>query len=212
MSESRAPGTLFGGVALLERAISYTLGSLHIVTSPALSRRTPCAEWDLRGLLAHMNDSLVALQEAVDVGHVDVGHVDAGHGPGHAHGPGHGPVTGHDDPAADIVDALKGRACRLLGAWAGGGGDLVFVGGCPVSTSIVTCVGAVEVAVHGWDVARACGRHRPIPVELAGELLRLCPAFVAGTDRPARFAPPVAVSPLATSSDRLVAFLGRDPC
>src|SRR2546423_11208778 len=57
-----------GGIALLERAINYLLGSLRPVTPEALARPTPCAGWDLRALLAHLDDSLGALTEAVEAG------------------------------------------------------------------------------------------------------------------------------------------------
>src|SRR5690349_23901912 len=48
---------------LLERAIGYTLGSLLLVTPAAMTRPTPCADWDLGALLRHMDDSLAALHE-----------------------------------------------------------------------------------------------------------------------------------------------------
>jgi uncharacterized protein (TIGR03086 family) len=194
MTESRAAATLFGAVGLLERAISYTMGNLHNVTSAALSRPTPCRDWDLGDLLAHMNDSLIALHDAIDLGHVDLS-----------------PATDGPDPAADLVAALRERAGLLLGACARTDGDLVTVGGCPVSASIVTSAGAVEVAIHGWDVAQACGRPRPIPPRLAEELLQLSPLLVTAADRPGRFAAPVAVPPRTGPADRLIAFLGRDP-
>jgi uncharacterized protein (TIGR03086 family) len=194
MTESRAAATLFGATGLLERAISYTLGNLHNVTSAAFAYPTPCREWDLSALLAHMNDSLVALQEAIDLGRVGLS-----------------PVSDEAGRPADPVAALRERAGRLLAACADAGGDLVSVGGCPVPTSIVTCAGAVEVAVHGWDVAQACGHGRPIPPRLAGELLRLSPLLVTSGDRPGRFAAPVTVPPRASQGDRLIAFLGRRP-
>ncbi len=194
MTESRPAETPIGGVALLERAIGYTLGTLHGVTTAALSQPTPCPEWDVRALLVHMHDSLGALQEATDLGQV-----------------GPSPVTYHGDPAADLVSVLRDQAGQLLGTWAGADTGLVSVGGCPVSTSIVTSVGAVEIAVHGWDVAQACGQRRPLPDELAEEMLWLCHLFVTETDRPARFAAPVAVPPQARPGARLLAFLGRSP-
>jgi hypothetical protein len=80
-----------------------------------------------------------------------------------------------------------------------------------LTTSIVASIGAVEVAVHGWDVAQACGRHRPIPYALADEMLQLSPLFVADADRPARFAAPIEVPPMAGPSERLIAFFGRQP-
>jgi hypothetical protein len=51
-----------------------------------------------------------------------------------------------------------------------------------------------------------------VPRALAEELLELCPLFVRDADRPTRFAPRVDLTPaLDSPSDRLVAFLGRDP-
>jgi uncharacterized protein (TIGR03086 family) len=195
MTGGRANAPLLGGVALLERAINYTRGSLRLVTPTDMSRPSPCEQWSLRALLDHMNDSLKALNEAVDVGHVDVD-------------------AAWDDgaPAIDPVATLQNRACRLLGAWTNADqGETVSVGGCPLSTGILTSTGALEVAVHGWDVAQACGWNRAIPDELAEELLALAPLLVTDDDRPARFAGPLDVSPLAGPGERLVAFLGRRP-
>ena len=69
-----------------------------------------------------------------------------------------------------------------------------------------------EVAVHGWDVARACGLDAPVPPALAEELLALCHLLVHDADRPTRFAGRLDWSlDLDNPSDRLVAFLGRRP-
>jgi uncharacterized protein (TIGR03086 family) len=199
MTGEPATAPLIGGVGLLERAISYTLGSLHLVTPEAMPRATPCAAWDLRALLAHMNDSLAALHEAVETGRVDLDVV----------------ADGAGDPAAALADpvgAIRSRACRLLGAWTNAGDDgVVSIAGHPLTSSIVAGTGAIEIAVHGWDVARACGHPRPIPAPLAEELLPLAALLVSTADRPGRFAPPVAGLRLQTPGDRLLAFLGRDP-
>jgi uncharacterized protein (TIGR03086 family) len=193
MTRPRATASLLGGIGLLERAINYTLGSLHLVTPAAMSRPTPCRDWDLGALLRHVDDSLTALYEAIDLGRVDL-------------------VPPEGDLDGDPVAAVRDRARRLLGAWAAGGSpDAVSIAGRPLTPTIVTSTGAVEVAVHGWDVARACGRDRPIPPSLAFELLELSPLLVTEADRPGLFAPPVDVSPLASPGDRLLAFLGRDP-
>ena len=197
MTDDRATAPLVGGVALLERAISYTLGSLHLVTSAAMSRPTPCRDWDLRALLGHMDDSLDALQEAVDMARVDLD-----------------PCSAAGDPAIDLepVARLRDRACRLLGAWAcPTSHQVISIAGSPLPASVLTSTGALEIAVHGWDVARACRQPRPIPPPLAHELLAIAPLLVTQADRPARFAPPVDPPRSATPSDQLIAYLGRNP-
>jgi uncharacterized protein (TIGR03086 family) len=185
--------TLIGGTALLERAVGYTLGALRLVGETSMSNPTPCPGWDLRVLLAHLNDSLAALQEAADLGDVVLA----------------GPALAAD-PAADPVGALRDRACAMLGAWTRElGTAAVTVGGCPVPSDFVTGAGAIEVAVHGWDVSVACEAPRPIPAQLAEDLLECCYVLVSPGDRPGRFAPPLHVSSWAPPGDRLLAYLGR---
>lgn len=195
MTEYSVAATLDGGAALLERATSYTLGSLLMVTPEALTHRTPCADWDLRGLLLHMSDSLATLYEAAELGQIDIA------------------VPVDDEPSVDqLVGQLKARACRLLGAWADPDvDDVVGIADRQLDSVVLAAAGAVEIAVHGWDVAQACGQSREIPASLADELLPLVPLIVTPWDRHVRFANPMLVSPLASPGDRLVAYLGRDP-
>lgn len=184
---------LIGGVTLLERAIAYTHGSLRLVTPAALSAPTPCHDWDLRALLAHMNDSLLAVHEAIVSGHVGL------------------TVPDPDvDPSTDPVAALRSRACTLLGAVTAAEDDAaVTIADHALTRSVVTGAGALEIAVHGWDVAESCGGGHPIPSALADELLDLAPLLVTPDDRPTRFADALGVPPSAAPSTRLLAFLGR---
>jgi uncharacterized protein (TIGR03086 family) len=189
----RPETAVLGGVELLERAIGYTRGSLRLVSKDVLTRPTPCRDWDLRDLLEHMADSLVALSDAAEVGRVDLEPSE---------------LTG--EFAVDIVNVLHRRACRLLGAWTNADASRpVMVGDQSVTSDLLTGAGALEIAVHGWDVAQACGRARPIPAALAEELLELASVLVTDVDRVGRFAAPAPVSPLAKPSDLLAAYLGR---
>lgn len=193
MTWEAAPAPLIGGIGLLERAIGYTLGSLLLITPDAMARPSPCVGWDLRALLRHMNDSLKALHEAGDAGRVELSSADS-----------------YGDPEADPVMTLRNRACTMLGAWTNADGrDWVTIEGCPVTGGVVTATGALEITVHGWDVAQAVGQPRPIPPALAEELLPLASLLVTDADRPGRFAAPLQVSPAAAPADRLLAYLGR---
>lgn len=182
---------LLHALDLLERAVAYTRASLQLVTVGALRCPTPCRLWDLDALLHHMVDSLDALQQAADVGAVDPD------------------PTG--DGLDDLVTALRTRACSLLGAWTNDPAQSVAVAGRPLPASIVATAGALEITVHGWDVAQACGHVRPLPDALATELLAQLPVLVDRTDRGTRFGWPVAVGPSTTPGARLLAQLGRPP-
>ncbi len=187
-----ALAALRGGVDLLARAVDYALGSLDAAADADLATPTPCAGWDLRALLDHVNDSLLALHEAAALGRV---FPDAG-----------------DHPQPDPVALLRDRASRLVGAWAAPVPRTeIACGDLELTSAVVSATGAFEVTVHGWDVARACGTHRPVPAVLAEELLALSPLLVTAADRPSRFAAPVAVPFGAAPGDRLVALLGRHP-
>jgi uncharacterized protein (TIGR03086 family) len=194
------PAVIAQGVALLERAMGYTLGSLQLVTSESLGDATPCAEWDLRALLLHMNESLQALHEAIAVGHLeldpslDVSDVYADYG----------------DPLRDPVASLRNRACHMIGAWMSPGAPpVVSIADHCVTADVVAAAGSIEVTVHGWDVAAACGADRPIPEPLARHLLDLCDVFVDDTDRPQRFGIVRAPTPHGSAAERLLALLGR---
>jgi hypothetical protein len=138
-----------------------------------------------------------------------------------------GPSSGAE---GDLVEALRDRAAQLLCAcyYHGGPERFVAVGGLPIPAGLVACTGAVEIAVHGWDVSAARaragragagddgdgdgdgdGRETPIPAALATRMLRLGPLLVAG--REGLFGVPVEVPAQASPGDRLVGYLGRHP-
>ncbi|CCK31158.1 hypothetical protein BN159_6779 [Streptomyces davaonensis JCM 4913] len=170
---------------LLERSLAYALGSVADVRPDGLTRGTPCTEWDLAELLGHLDDSVDALYEGLTGGRIGL------------------------VPRDDRACRFRTRACAVLGAWAAGPPDRVLVGERPLEVRVLAAVGAVEIAVHGWDVAQASGRPRPIPEALAAELLPIVRCVVAWEDRGVRFAAPIAVPEGARPQARLLGFLGR---
>lgn len=181
------------GAGLLDRAISYAIGAAGDVAPELLPRPTPCREWDLEMLLRHANESLTALLEGLDAGRIGLA------------------PAAEDDPAAALARVFRERARRLRGAWrsAGRRRSVIYIEGCPLAASAMEGAGALEIAVHGWDISQACGHRRPVPRALAVELLAVAALLVPETGRHPLFAAPVAVPPGAGPSDRLAAFLGR---
>jgi uncharacterized protein (TIGR03086 family) len=211
---------------LLADAISYALGNVEPVTPDLLARPTPCRQWNLRMLLQHGCESLAALEEGFATGCVRLtaaGDCPDGSGPDgswpEAGGPdgswpdGSWPEAGGPDgswpEAGGPAGVFVTRARSLLACWARAGSPAVAIGGLPLAAEIVAAAGALEIAVHGWDVAQASGSRLAIPPSLAARLLQVAPLLVAGTDRPQLFAAPVAVRCEASASEKLTAFLGR---
>jgi uncharacterized protein (TIGR03086 family) len=185
-----------GGIRLLEPAIGYALTAAAAVTPEFLSCATPCRGWDLRTLLRHASESLAAIYEGVDAGCIDLY-----------------PPGADADVASDPARAFRYRAGRLLDACAGPGRqfEVVHIADGLLAASAMAGAGALEIAVHGWDISRACEHSQPIPRPLAAGLLTIAPLLVPSTDRDPLFAAPVSLPPGAGPSDRLAAFLGRNP-
>jgi uncharacterized protein (TIGR03086 family) len=192
-----AAPTVADAVELLERSLSYTRVALSRISDDELGRATPCTRWDLRGLLAHMDDALDAFTEGA-TGAVAVP-VDAG------------------APAAVRVASLQHKTCALVGVWSTAllrdHLDTTYVGDAVLDRSVLALAAALEITVHGWDVGIATGRGRPIPETLAAELLPMARGLVDEADRtgpgPHRFGPPLVVAGQASYGERLLAFLGR---
>ena len=197
--------TVSGAIELLTGAISYMLAVCAPIGAAEMTLPTPCPDWDVATLLGHLCQSMTDLETALRTGRLDL-----------------------EEPVGraggDSVEALRDGAAQLLcaGYCYGGPECFVAVGGLPMPAGLVACIGAVEIAVHGWDVSAARARASsgsaspgwgtsqiPIPAALATRMLRLSPLLVAG--REGLFAVPVEVPAQASPGDRLVSYLGRHP-
>jgi len=185
-----------GGSGLLERAISYAAQSARDITPALLPCPTPCRGWNLDMLLRHASESLAALHDGTATGHVSLI-----------------PAAPCHDPAGDPARTFQDRVGRLLAvrATASCRHQVLDIGDLPLPAIAMECAGAIEIAVHGWDISQACGRPRPIPDTLAAPLLAIAPLLIPETGRHPLFGPPVTATAQAGPGDRLVAYLGREP-
>lgn len=192
MTMAQPAQSLSGGMELLERAISFAVSAFGEVTPDRLSAATPCATWCVQDVMDHLNDSMSTIGEAFDDGWV---HLEM-------------------DPRKQCPVAVLQDSARALLATVAvrrAGLTTIEIDGRAIAGSVVAATGALELAVHGWDLAQGCGSVRPLPEELAADLLRLAPLLVSEDDRPGRFADPVPVPADSSHSDRLLAWLGRKP-
>jgi uncharacterized protein (TIGR03086 family) len=184
------------GLCLLRSAVGYALAAAGSASSARLAAPTPCAGWDLGILLAHVADSMGVLSEVIAAGPAAPG-----------------PASGGCPPGGDPLVTLRCRAAGLLAACAGGGPDerLVVIADRWLPASMTAVAGALEITVHGWDIAASCGSPRPVPPGLAAVLLPVAPLLVTPATRRGLFADPVRVPGRPVPGDQLVAFLGRQP-
>jgi uncharacterized protein (TIGR03086 family) len=194
MTPNRELSAPSDGLELLKLSLDYALAVSQHVTAERFAHPTPCSRWDLGTLLLHVNDSLEILQEGIDAGCVGVV-----------------PPDEQPIPLSDLLSTFRSRACRLVRTCATARAEgSVRVADAPFPVSVMAATGALEMAVHGWDVAQACASPYRVPDDLALRLLDLAPWVVDDATRGSLFAPPVA-TPSNRPGDRLVAQLGRGP-
>jgi uncharacterized protein (TIGR03086 family) len=181
-----------GAVALVTRATGYALEGLSEVTAAHLDRPSPCPGWDVRALVLHLADSADGLTALAVTGELL--------------------VPSAPRPETSPVTVAEDRLLHLLGVLTSAVRGEGPAGGDGAGHAVTAARGAaIEVAVHGWDLATACGSGRPMPPGLASALLASASSLVDDGARPHVFAAAVDVPPDASAEDRLVAFLGRQP-
>jgi len=184
-------------VTLVGLGYQWTGERVARVRPQDLDAPTPCTRWDVRALLNHMIGAVGFMAE------VAAGESSAPD----AHSWARTDLIG-SDPAAAFTNAAE----RALAAWrAPGAMDRQCV--LPFGTEPgwrVAQRGLTDAVVHGWDLSRAIGENADIPDELADPLWEIDQVLMDDSLRGGPFAAPVSFTG-GTTSDRLVAFLGRQP-
>lgn len=178
-------------VALLGQAIEFTCGALRAADRASPELPTPCRGWTLGDLLDHMADGMDAFTEASN---------------------GLVAVTAAPRTGIALLD-VRTKARALLLAWQQAPTEAVRIADARLSSDVFLHAAALEVAVHGWDVAATLADRgqspAPIPEHLAEDLMPAAHLLLTSADRVGRFAPPVPVETDAPAGVRLLALLGR---
>ncbi|WP_419993915.1 TIGR03086 family metal-binding protein [Streptomyces boninensis] len=168
------------------------------VRDEQLDGPTPCPEYTVRDLLAHLVGLAVAFRDA--------GRKDLGESTNTDPGAGLPPLP------ADWRDALPARLGELAEAWRepGAWDGMTQAGGFTFPAAEAGLVACNEIVIHGWDLARATGQaYEPDPAALDASMRLLA----AGKDEAERgpFGPVVAVRDDAPAIDRAAGLAGRRP-
>ena len=177
----------------LDRAFISTRALLDAVRPDQLGTPTPCASWDVRGLINHFVGS--ALWGAAVIAGDD--------------------VAEEDFVAGDFrarYDESRRAALAAFGS-AGALETTVLLPFGEVTGADLMGIVTGDQFTHGWDLARAIGHPTDLDPELAAALLVMAKGTIGeesrGSDGMAPFGPVVTPSAGASPADRLAAFLGR---
>ena len=182
-----------------QRALDGALGMIESASPAALSKQTPCGEWDARALIEHM------------IGVVQ--NFNAAFGGAPLTPPTSQSTAGlaGDNPAASYkqsADALM-QAIRKPGAL-----DQTIklpFGEMPGNQAINIVIG--DQSIHTWDLAKALGKPFTMDEEIASGILAMMHQILTPDRRgPGKgFALEVPCAESAPVQDRLLAFSGRQP-
>jgi uncharacterized protein (TIGR03086 family) len=168
-------------IVVLSRALDQAGDVLADIHPDQLSAATPCAEWDVARLVAHVvADARRFLR------------VTQGEEPDWSADP---PVSGNG------ATEFRSAADDLIHSWHERGDS--EVGQADWQTA--------ELAVHTWDLVRATRQTRSLDPEVAQRGLDFMSAGLTPDNRPPAFGPEVSVAADAPVYDRLAAYAGRDP-
>lgn len=201
-------GAVSGPVELLERSLAWVRPVLAAVPGHPGATPTPCAGWDLTALLTHLVDGFTAFTEAASgwVRPPPPASTPAG---STADVPAVGAAAVPADPGL-LARRLLDLGCTVLGSWTSTNASTCRIGPARLPASALLEVAALEISVHGWDLAQVCAPDRHLPAELAAALLPVAVHYVTPGDRPGRFAPVVEVARRDPAA-LLLAHLGRRP-
>lgn len=178
----------------LVQSIASTRAVLAAVSREQLGGSTPCASWDVAGLINHIVGAQGFFAAAVQGT----------------------PPTGldTDHAAGDFVAAFDAASAATVAAFSADGllESMLTTPMGPMPGAALAGLAATDTFVHGWDLAKATGQSTDLEPALAEALLAGARMAIQESYRGpegAPFGPEQTAPEGASNADRLAAFLGR---
>jgi uncharacterized protein (TIGR03086 family) len=186
------------GIELLTRAHSYLREVVAAVPEGAWASPTPCSEWTVRQVLNHARLDQQAYGAAIT-------------GVGRPESDAFQPADALD---ADAQGALEKVLREVADAYAQLPADAAEVATPlgPLPLRLAAAAGAMDAAVHAWDIAVATGQDAPLEEELAEGIWAAAERLADHLrDSFGVFAAAREVPEGCGRAETLLAYLGRDP-
>ena len=177
----------------IEKATAECETAINGVGAGDLDKSTPCAEFNVKELLNHVIAGMSMLKTAASGGKAT---------------PPEGNIVG-DDPAGQYTAARD----ELLGVLKEDGvfdrtWEMPF-GAMP--GKMMAGIAFLEHLTHAWDVRKATGQPTELPEALVNECMGVIQPMDQMLRMPGVCGPAVEVPDTASTTDKFVAFLGRQP-
>jgi uncharacterized protein (TIGR03086 family) len=158
-----------------------------------LDIQTPCRDWDVRTVLGHMLGVISNMGNGASGQQIT-------------------PVVDYQ-LHGDYIAQFHAETTLTMAAWRNcTQNTIVDVGGGPMPAPVALSINLIDTATHIWDLARATGGHEDLPEHAAATILDLARHVVTPEGRTSvGFDPEIPVGATASSTTRLVAYLGRQP-
>ena len=181
-------------ISIFQSAIDQTGAIVAGVKADHLPATTPCTEWDVRALLNHTIAAVLMFDTAARGGEFD------------------GSIFAADQVGSDPAASYEAAAARLREALEEPG-VLEAMWNMPFGTvpgMMAIGFATLELAQHGWDIAKATGQQPEfdaLVTETALSTAKMTPSEFVRV--PGVFGPEADCPPDAPAHDQLAAFMGR---
>jgi uncharacterized protein (TIGR03086 family) len=185
-----APGHAEGVdlVDALERTYASLEQLLRSLSAEDLAARTPCPEWDVRGVLDHVIGNAHSFKDVAA---------------GAQFAPAAGDPVG-DDPAGSV----RAAADEAVAAWRRGRDQPTGM----IPDVTMLDINLADTVLHTWDIAKATGRDPALPGDVVDYVLsKMEGQWHQIGHQMGAFGPPCAAADDAPPVDRLAALTGRRP-
>jgi len=185
---------------MFDRAIASAAATVKGVEAGQFDLPTPCTQWSVRDLLNHIVGSLWFHHQLISG--TPVPH------PAPAGGLPDADLVGHD-PSAAFAEAATAALASAAADGAMAAAVETPLG--PMPGAVLTRFIALDMVVHGRDLAVATGQSYEVPGDLAAAVLAFAQMAITDQTRGTYIAPAIDVAAGASDFDKLVGHMGRRP-
>jgi uncharacterized protein (TIGR03086 family) len=177
---------------LLAVTVPRTVAVVRGISDDQLDLPTPCPDYTVRDLLRHLYDVVVNFQALARRQEVD--------------------WSGKTGQLTDgWRDGFAAESVRLVEAWSDPAALAGVSQGMGLPQETVGEMAVIDLAVHGWDLARATGQRLELDPEVVAAGHGFMDKMGETGQQMGAFGPPVDTTPDATPVDRLLGRTGRNP-